>query len=140
MYGVSASHEGATRRCTHWHHIIIVKHHATVCQSINVRRRHLVRPMETYVVPTLQKHRDYPSKIPHKQTYIPASRADFSLTNLSYLNPRTHLKNTVFHYYHHYRNNNNNNLGTWFVSGDIQVNTLYKGDKDNTYSMEQSPS
>ena len=109
VHGVSASHECAARRCTHWHHVIVVKHHTTVCQGVNVGRRHLVRPMETDVVPTLQQHQVYPSKIPHKQTYMSVSWTAFKLTKFSWLNPRTHLLKTAFRDYHHYRNNNNNN-------------------------------
>ena len=82
VHGVSASHECAARRCTHWHHVIVVKHHTTVCQGVNVGRRHLVRPMETDVVPTLQQHQVYPSKIPHKQTYMSVSWTAFKLTCL----------------------------------------------------------
>lgn len=109
VYGVSASHKCAARRCTHWHHVIVVKHHATVCQGVNVRRRHLVRPMETYVVPTLQQHEVHPPKIAYKQPYMSVSRTAFKLAKFSWLNPRTHLvKTTVFRDYHHHHRNDNN--------------------------------
>jgi hypothetical protein len=72
VYWVSACHECAARRCTHWHHVIVVKHHAAVRQGVNVGRRHLVRPMETDVVPTLQQHQVDQPKMPHKQTYMSA--------------------------------------------------------------------
>jgi hypothetical protein len=67
--------------------------------------------METDVVPTLQQHHVYPSKIQHKQTCMSASRTAFKLAKFSWLNPRTRLlKTTEFrNCLHHYRNNNNNN-------------------------------
>jgi hypothetical protein len=61
VYGVSTGHEGAARRRTHWHDVIVVKYHAAVRQGVNVRRRYLVRPMETYVVPALQQNQFYPA-------------------------------------------------------------------------------
>lgn len=86
VYWVSACHECAARRCTHWHHVIVVKHHAAVRQGVNVGRRHLVRPMETDVVPTLQQHQVDQPKMPHKQTYMSVFRTAFKLAKFSWLN------------------------------------------------------
>lgn len=59
MDRVHARHERGPRGGAHGLHVVVVEDHPVVGEGVQVRRRHLVRPMEAHVIPALNKQQSY---------------------------------------------------------------------------------